>query len=359
MPCDPLREDCLRLLVNHIARDHTDAYSFNEHVDYVINTYAENPDRLIVTDQERAAHLVALAADKLDYHVAFSTADNEDELKRQEESVIHDLKEAIELDSTNWDARRMLAELELDSSEEFLTFLQDNLNEVSRSCFATAVKAKAHAFDEFARDLPLYPYYRWLYTIAARSFDCGHYHSSLMIAQSLLHTNPDDYTDVRFTAALAMAKLEVDRQELAQFRKNHHQAYSVLLPDGNSQPRPDDPWMLIAELALAWKSFDMKSAEKTLARLLTLTPHAAATLNLQAVVPDGVYARLCVPINSDDELALAVSEADPLLQEGIGTPIAAPFASWLGEHDLVLQALEADPDWHPQTLDFDPFGSGI
>ena len=43
---------------------------------------------------------------------------------------------------------------------------------------------------------------------------------------------------------------------------------------------------------------------------------------------------------SEDELILALSEATPLLQEGIGAPDNAGLAVWVATHDLVQGALE-------------------
>ena len=56
-------------------------------------------------------------------------------------------------------------------------------------------------------------------------------------------------------------------------------------------------------------------------------------------LPDGVEKtllfRLAVAEGSIDELVLALSEATPLLQEGLGAPDNASFAAWVATNDLV------------------------
>ena len=43
---------------------------------------------------------------------------------------------------------------------------------------------------------------------------------------------------------------------------------------------------------------------------------------------------------SEDELVLAISEATPLLQEGMGAPEASSFSTWISQSDAVQDALD-------------------
>ena len=76
--------------------------------------------------------------------------------------------------------------------------------------------------------------------------------------------------------------------------------------------------------------------------LLRTYPHTSQALFYQAEFPDGLYARVNVMPGSQDELILAISEATPLLQEGLGAPENAGFAVWLANHELVQSALDED-----------------
>ena len=68
----------------------------------------------------------------------------------------------------------------------------------------------------------------------------------------------------------------------------------------------------------------------------------------EAEFPEGVYARVNVTPQTDDELILALSEATPLLQEGMGSPTNACFATWVGSHELVREAF-GEQDRHAST----------
>lgn len=61
---------------------------------------------------------------------------------------------------------------------------------------------------------------------------------------------------------------------------------------------------------------------------------------LQTEFPDGVYARVNVGVGSTDELVLALSEATPVLQEGLGAPDNASFAAWVATSDIVRSQID-------------------
>ena len=69
-------------------------------------------------------------------------------------------------------------------------------------------------------------------------------------------------------------------------------------------------------------------------------PHAAEALYFQTEFPDGVYARVNVGVGSTDELVLALSEATPVLQEGLGAPDNASFAAWVATNDIVRSQID-------------------
>ena len=82
---------------------------------------------------------------------------------------------------------------------------------------------------------------------------------------------------------------------------------------------------LIALMSAAWRELDYEGAEHYLRVLARSCPHAAEALYFQTEFPDGVYARVNVDAGSTDELVLALSEATPVLQEGLGAPDNASF----------------------------------
>ena len=103
-------------------------------------------------------------------------------------------------------------------------------------------------------------------------------------------------------------------------------------------------------MSAAYRSLDLGTATRTLHLLMRTYPDAAQPLYYQAEFPDGLFSRVNVEEGSQDELILAISEATPLLQEGIGAPDNACFATWLAGHDLVQRALgEASPAAHGRT----------
>ena len=45
-------------------------------------------------------------------------------------------------------------------------------------------------------------------------------------------------------------------------------------------------------------------------------------------------------VGSTDELVLALSEATPVLQEGLGAPDNASFAAWVATNDIVRSQID-------------------
>ena len=93
-------------------------------------------------------------------------------------------------------------------------------------------------------------------------------------------------------------------------------------------------------MSAAWHALELDDAERYLRELARSYPRAADVLYCQTEFPDGIYARVQVAPQSLDELVLALSEATPLLQEGLGAPDNASFAYWVATNDAVISSLK-------------------
>lgn len=333
MAFDPIQEDCLRLILEDMRRENVFPLEDAAFIERRMDAYRGDPARLIHTDRDRSFHLVARAAEIADYTIPFMT--DETELEQQEDAVEDLLREAVELDAGNWDAQRMLAACTAPSNEAYVSYLVDNRPAIEQDVERLAAAADDPYSREFAADLGRRPYLRWLGSLAAQALISGQYRLSLRAALDCLSAAPHDPGDVRRTALLALAKLEADEEELEEFQRTHELAFTT----GTAVAADQDFWMLIARLSAAYRSYDMAAAERVLGRLVKSAPHAAQSLFVQVELPEGLFSRVNVVPGSDDELVLAISEATPLLQEGIGGPDAACFATWICNHELVLSAL--------------------
>lgn len=339
MAFDPLQEDCHRLILHTMRRNHVHLTD-SAFVGRCMELYEQDPNALIATDQDRSFHLVAQVTTLVDYTIPFTPDDTQAEAQaKQAENMI---AEAVSLDPESWDAKRVQAALQSRTNEDYVSFLMENLNAVeedtARTCASTAT-----AYDrEYAGDLARRPYARWLGAAASRQLVAGRYRASLSLAEKCLSFDPADQGDVRYTALLAASKLEYSPEELKRFRGRHSLAFrQPLRPRRRIQMKDtDDAWSLIAELNARYRSFDYDGADTTLKRLIKSYLHAAEALYFQAEFPDGIFARVNVEPGSTDELVLAVSEATPLLQEGLGAPENAGFAAWLANHKLVEEGLD-------------------
>ena len=110
------------------------------------------------------------------------------------------------------------------------------------------------------------------------------------------------------------------------FRRRHH-----------TTEKTPDAWTLLAELAAAYHELDFTGATRALrsphARLSRARPSRSTTR--AGGFPRGSLPAWHVLPQSEDELILALSEATPLLQEGIGSPESACLASWIATNPLV------------------------
>lgn len=355
MAFDPLQEDCLRLILSAMQREQVFPLENAEFIAQATKAFQQDPSSLIRTDRDRSFHLVCKATEIIDYRVPFLPS--EEEVERQLGVAENYLREAVELDEGNWDAKRMLAIVQSESDDELVTYLTNNREAVAADAARLLEEANDPYALEFARDLGQRPYLRWLASLASRYFIAGQYRRALATAEESLALSPLDPAGVRHTGVLALAKLEVSGEEFTRFRTNYALAYQVAAvatqqatapqsaapqqTDLPTAPLPLDPWTLIAEISLAYRSFNFERATASLRTLMNTYPRAAQPLYFQAEFPDGAFSRVHVMPGSEDELVLALSEATPLLQEGMGTPDAASFAIWIAEHELVQTALSA------------------
>lgn len=340
MAFDPIQEDCLRLTLEALRRERVYPLEDAVFIQKCMDAYQTNPAQLIVHDRDRSFHLVALACEAVDYRAPFITDDAEAE--RITARAEHQLREACELDSGNWDAQRMLAALTAASNDEYVAYLTDRREEVASDLDALTAAASDPYSREFASDLGRRPYLRWLASLAGHALIAGRYRLALATAEDSLSIAPDDPGDVRHTAELALAKLEATREELAQFRRRHTAAYLPPSPFRRRHAKPEraqDAWSLLAELAIAYHELDFAGATRALRALMRAYPRTAEALYYQAEFPEGVFARVHVAPGSEDELILALSEATPLLQEGLGAPDNACLASWIATNPLVSDEL--------------------
>ncbi len=341
MAFDPIQEDCHRLVLEAMRRERVYPLDNTVFIEKAMETFQSNPSSLVFTDRDRSFHLVALATEIVDYRVPLigDEAQAEEETARAE----HELEEACGLDPANWDAKRMLAALEAESNTAYVEYLLAHRDEVRQDFERACNEASDPYSREYAGDLARRPYLRWLAALAARALIAGRYRLALQTAEESLALAADDPADVRLTALLALAKLECTRDDLKRFRGKH--ATSFLPPvqlrrRHHLAEKAPDAWSLMAELSVAYHEFDLAGATRVLRTILRSYPRAANALYFQAEFPDGVYSRVNVTPGSEDELILAISEATPLLQEGMGSPTNASFASWVATHELVREALE-------------------
>lgn len=289
--------------------------------------FAQSRDSLPQTDADRAFHLVVLATDLVDYKLPFATDDQAEKIIGRGKDL---LDEALSLDPACFDALRMRSSTEAPNVEARYAFLASRADEVRAACEEERERAADERDEEraaLAASLAMRPYWRWLASMAEEALICGRNHDAVRAAEQLLANDPYDVSDVRFTLAYALAKLEDERglDELAR-------RYGTL---GSLRP-PDDAWMLIARMALAHKRCDLPGARRELERLVATYPGAAATLVRQIELPDGEFARLAVAPYGEDELTLAVSEGIVLFQEGSERSGKGVFGAWVAREAALM-----------------------
>ena len=282
--------------------------------------FAREHDTLPQTDSDRAFHLVAHATKLIDYELPFAEFDRANEIIEEGHRI---LDEALALDPHCYDALRMLEASRGPSFEAFLGTLIQRADEVRDWCDQQRSEIGGDPSDERTRlalDLAIRPYLRWLATMSDQALICGHNLQALEFGQKALEADPRDRAGVSLTMLYAYAKLEQE-EELEKFvRERHEQGHDI---------GERNAWLLIARLALAYKRHDMPAARKQLETLIDSFPNADFALVRQLELYAGVFSRQIVVPQSEDEVILALSEATPLLQEGVDPQGKGSFSNWV------------------------------
>ena len=331
MAHNPQREDYQRLSLRFARElDQGDPVAATRAFASFGRRFAQDRDGLPQSDADRAFHLVARAAEVVDYQLPFATDEQAPGLIQRGKDL---LDEALSLDPGCHDAIRMRSSSLTPSIDERYRFLAERADDVRRSC----EQARDEAADQLdgerralAQSIAMRPYWRWMASLAEEALICGRNRAAVDAAEKLLASDPRDISDVRFTLAYALAKLE-DEKGLAELERR----YAKISPLRG----PDDAWILIAHLALAHKRCDFRGARSWLRRITELYPGAVGTLVRQSELPDGEFARIRVTPYSEDELILAVSEGIVLLQEGSDRAGRGVLGSW-----VAWEAARIDPE---------------
>ena len=332
MAFNPDREDYDRMVLRFMeslkGRDLSDDDVEREVASFG-RLYSNERDTLPQSDVERAFHLVAGAASIIDYQLPFASDTEAPTLIKRADDLLH---EAIALDPHCHDARRMLAAAEYPSYEGYYQLLKDECDSVCDVCSRRAEEVREKGeLGTFITRLEMRPAIRHLATLASKAVICGHNREAIRWYERALELDPLDEADVRFTAAIAYAKLE-DESGLESLARA---ARSL----GVERPHDhDDAWILIARMALAYKRRDYPAALAALKNVIKVYPNAAFCIIAMHELPDGVYSRLFVEPFSEDELILAVSECTVLFQEGVDRDARGSLGAW-----AIRCARELDP----------------
>ena len=282
--------------------------------------FAQEYDSLPQSDADRAFHLVSLANEVIDHRLPFSTEDQAPELIRRGHAL---LDEAESLDPACFDAVRMKLSSQIASLDARYQALVDREPEVFAACEKARDVEDPADDDErrrLSRSLAMRPYWRWLATMAEAALVCGRNRECVRVCEKLLASDKNDLSDVRFTLAYALAKLE-DQQGLDALLAR----YPRICPGRGA----DDAWVILAQLTLAHRCCDLEAARECLKRLSMVYPGAPDILLRQVELPDGEFARLNVAPYSEDELVVALSEGTVLLQEGNDRTGRGVLGSWI------------------------------
>lgn len=345
MAFNPDREDYDRMVVRFMEdlRDrNVDDLDIEQEVASFGRRYAQERDSLPQTDVERAFHLVATATSIIDYELPFADDDTADQLVKQASNL---LDEALALDPNCFDARRMKAAATAPTFEAHYVLLKQACDATCDACLAeakAAVKEMGGEIGNLVARIALRPAVRLLATLASKAVICGHNHEAIKWYKRALELDPLDEGDIRFTAAIAYAKLE-DEEGLEQLARDSR-ALGVGRPHDE-----DDAWVLISRMAIAYKQRDLTAARTVLKHIIKVYPNAALTLIAMHELPDGVFARLYVEPFSEDELIMAVSECTVLFQEGVDREGHGSLGAW---------AIRCARELDPSAADFYSRGSG-
>lgn len=337
MAHDPRREDYQRMALRFALTLDDDPTGAVRAMASFGRRLARDRDSLPQTDADRAFHLVTLAADLVDYQLPFADDHQAERLTARAEAL---LDEALSLDPACHDTVRMRTIAREGSAERRYRALADGADAVRASCEAERDRICAGLGDErraLAAEVAMRPWERWMAELAEDALICGRNRAAVEAAERLLEVDRHDVSDVRFTLAYALAKLE-DEAGVARLIARY--------PSLCAPRAADDAWILLAQVALAHRRWDLAAARELLARLLRGYPGSGAALIRQTELPDGAFARLRVPPYGSDELILAVSEGTVLLQEGRESSGRGALGAWVAR-----ATAELDPQAARQAAD--------
>ena len=334
MAHNPQREDYQRLSLRFARElDQGDPVAATRAFASFGRRFAQNRDALPQSDADRAFHLVVLASEVVDYQLPFATDEQAPGLIQRGKDL---LDEALSLDPSCHDAVRMRSSSHTPSIDERYRFLLERVDDVRASCEQAREEAGAELDGErraLAQDIAMRPYWRWLASLAEEALICGRNRVAADVAERLLASDPRDTSDVRFTLAYALAKLE-DEKGLAELVANY--------PGPNGLGHPDDAWVMLAQIALAHGRWDLRTARELVERLLVSYPGSAGVMVRQMEIADGRFARVRVEEYSEDEMVLALSEGVVLLQEGVERSGRGVLGAWLARTVSELRPHEVE-----------------
>lgn len=334
MSFDPRAEDFQRTALRTLqASNPHDRFSGVRTMNELRRSFSEGRALANQTDGDRAYHLVVQATEHYDYELPFST--NEDAAQKLINDSLTQVQEALKLDPQSPDANRLRICISANSFEESYQELkagaQDAFEYCTQELDSYLVKLSDPDLVTLARKVFMAPAYRWYATLADRSLICGRYKTCIDLCTKLRRLDTYDIADAYRTQALATAKLQ-DAIPLSLLSSRVRRL---------GRPMPD-AWLCISQAYVAWANRKISQVDTHIQALLKAYPLAAMVLTQQVELPMPAFARVVVQPHSEDELAIATSEATVLLQEGQDFDGAGGFGAFLKNHPLVQEALTAD-----------------
>lgn len=287
--------------------------------------FAADRDALPQNDTDRAFALVVRAVDALDYKMVMAPTDQEAARAANEGMAL--LDEALTLDPSCFDARRIKRTFERTSRDETVRYLAESSEEVRQTCLEITRAARLEpAQDHWSLSVYLRPYLRWRLALANEQLCCGRYRRSIEVCEELLALDKVDLAGARMVAAYDYVKLE-DAEGLA--------ALMGRFPDEKNA------WFDFARCCLAYKQRRLDDAAAILHQIVRDYPGSGTTLTYQDELPPGTFGHQDFAPGSADELYIAVSEAAVILDENCGDYLS-PLSDWIAKDPVVMEAFEQE-----------------
>ncbi len=170
----------------------------------------------------------------------------------------------------------------------------------------------------------IYPYLRWLSSLADTAYHLGRYSECLQHVTEALLIQRSDPGDVRRIGYLAAAKLQ-DEQALDAI-------VQACPTKEDTSPRwkyQKDAWYLLSRMYLEFTNLKLDEARKTLDKIIKNFPGVEEFIYDEITIGRTLYSYPDVIPHSSDELLLALSYGKPLLLEGAITPFSECLISWI------------------------------